>query len=196
MVTHELEGGDRGKAMQRLRVPPLNEQASHSTFFLLGFFLGCFVVLISFVINRASLSGLPLEVYLAPAGTNVTPRYEAIVANITYFNPKIMAPCHFWKDSLPDTTEVCYVDHMDWNVTARLYRGPFLIICMVFLVAFNVDGWRSAGVNHVLIFEIDPRNHLSQHEMMQVTLDFPIFFHLFQLQYRIFYFCSWLRVWA
>ncbi|GAU89162.1 hypothetical protein RvY_01745-2 [Ramazzottius varieornatus] len=170
MVTYELEGGDRGKAMQRLRVPPLNEQATHSTFFLLGFFLGCFVVLICFVINRAALAGPPLEVYLAPAGTNVTPGYNIKFANTTSFDPTIMAPCHFWKDSLPSgTNDVCYINHMDWNVPVRLYRGPFLVICMVFLVALNVNGWRAAGVNHVLIFEIDPRNHLSQHEMMQLA---------------------------
>lgn len=25
----------------------------------------------------------------------------------------------------------------------------------------NMYGWAAAGVNHVLIFEIDPRNHLT-----------------------------------
>ena len=35
-VTSELEGGDRSKAMKRLRVPPLGEQVSHSGCYLLS----------------------------------------------------------------------------------------------------------------------------------------------------------------
>lgn len=57
---------------------------------------------------------------------------------------------------------------VDWRIVTRLYRGPFLIIIMLFLFAFNVHGWRAAGVNHVLIFELDPRNHLSQYHIMEV----------------------------
>lgn len=44
----------------------------------------------------------------------------------------------------------------------RLYRAPLLIIMFVFLIGINIYGWRSAGCNHVLIFELDPRNHLSE----------------------------------
>jgi hypothetical protein len=42
-------------------------------------------------------------------------------------------------------------------VVVRLYRGPFLVILFLFLMGINVYGWRSSGVNHVLIFELDPR---------------------------------------
>lgn len=33
----------------------------------------------------------------------------------------------------------------------------------------NVYGWRSSGVNHVLIFELDPRNHLSEQHIMELA---------------------------
>lgn len=45
----------------------------------------------------------------------------------------------------------------DLKMALRLYRGPLLIIQFIFLIGVNVYGWRSSGVNHVLIFELDPR---------------------------------------
>jgi hypothetical protein len=50
-----------------------------------------------------------------------------------------------------------YIVRNNWRVVVRLYRGPFLIILFLFLLGINVYGWRSSGVNHVLIFELDPR---------------------------------------
>lgn len=44
-VTSELEGGDRQRAMKRLRVPPLGEQQSPWTTFKVGLFSGSFIVL-------------------------------------------------------------------------------------------------------------------------------------------------------
>ncbi|RZF47983.1 hypothetical protein LSTR_LSTR002049 [Laodelphax striatellus] len=52
---------------------------------------------------------------------------------------------------------------------ARLYRGPLLIVQFLFLIGINVYGWRSSGVNHVLIFELDPRNHLSEQHLMELA---------------------------
>ena len=59
-----------------------------------------------------------------------------------------------------------------------MYRGMFLIIFDLFLLGVNTYGWRSSGVNHVLIFEIDPRNHLSHAKFMEVSelLEFDTFF--------------------
>ncbi|CAF3520197.1 unnamed protein product [Rotaria sp. Silwood1] len=37
----------------------------------------------------------------------------------------------------------------------------FRVEVFVVPVAINVYGWSSFGVNHVLIFEIDPQNHLT-----------------------------------
>lgn len=35
-------------------------------------------------------------------------------------------------------------------------------------------GWRSSGVNHVLIFELDPRNHLSEQHLMELAAIFGV----------------------
>lgn len=55
------------------------------------------------------------------------------------------------------------------KIAFRLYRGPLLIIQFLFLIGVNVYGWRSSGVNHVLIFELDPRNHLSEQHLMELA---------------------------
>ncbi|KAG1675108.1 Xenotropic and polytropic retrovirus receptor 1 [Nymphon striatum] len=66
----------------------------------------------------------------------------------------------------------------DWRIVFRLYRGTFLIILDVFLLGINVYGWRSSGVNHVLIFELDPRNHLSEQHLMEFRVVSAPFFHV------------------
>jgi hypothetical protein len=40
LYTTELEGGDRTRAMQRLRLPPLEEKQSRLVTFRLGIFIG------------------------------------------------------------------------------------------------------------------------------------------------------------
>ena len=54
-------------------------------------------------------------------------------------------------------------------VAVRLFRGPFLVFLMVFCCGLNMYGWAKAGVNHVLIFEVDPRNHLTYQTVMQIA---------------------------
>ena len=49
-----------------------------------------------------------------------------------------------------------------------MYRGSFLIILLNFLLGINIYGWRSSGVNHVLIFELNPREHLSHSQILEV----------------------------
>lgn len=60
------------------------------------------------------------------------------------------------------------------KIATRLYRGPFLLVEFVFLIGINVYGWRSSGVNHVLIFELDPRNHLSEQHLMELASIFGV----------------------
>ncbi|KAH1004031.1 hypothetical protein HUJ04_003845 [Dendroctonus ponderosae] len=62
----------------------------------------------------------------------------------------------------------------DWRIVTRLYRGPLLIIEFLFLWGINIYGWRSSGVNHVLIFEMDPRNHLSEQHIIEMGAIFGI----------------------
>ncbi|KAF4527319.1 hypothetical protein B566_EDAN001095 [Ephemera danica] len=116
-VTHEMEGGNRQRAMKRLRVPPLGEQQSPWTTFKLGLFSGAFVVL------------------------SIT-----LVLSVIFVKTRD-----------------------DWTVVFQLYRGPFLLIQFIFLMGVNVYGWRSSGVNHVLIFELDPRHHLSEQHLMELA---------------------------
>lgn len=122
-VTNELEGGDRQKAMKRLRVPPLGEQQSPWTTFKVGLFSGSFIVLLVAVVLSAIF-------------------HEGSTNNL--------------------------------KVAFRLYRGPLLFIEFLFLIGVNVYGWRSSGVNHVLIFELDPRNHLSEQHLMELAAIFGV----------------------
>ncbi|XP_075157386.1 solute carrier family 53 member 1-like [Haematobia irritans] len=132
MVTSELEGGDRQRAMKRLRVPPLGEQQSPWTTFKVGLFSGSFIVLGIVVVLSAIFHDI--------SGENL-------------------------------------------KVTFRLYRGPLLIIEFIFLIGVNIYGWRSSGVNHVLIFELDPRNHLSEQHLMELAAIFGVIWTLSMLSY-------------
>ncbi|XP_070765418.1 xenotropic and polytropic retrovirus receptor 1a isoform X2 [Enoplosus armatus] len=119
LVTTELEGGDRQKAMKRLRVPPLGaaQPALAWTTFRVGLYCGFFIILaISFVLTGA-----------------VFVRFENV-----------------------------------WPLV-RIYRGGFLLIQFLFLLGINTYGWRQAGVNHVLIFEINPRNNLSHQHLFEIA---------------------------
>ncbi|CAL8254432.1 unnamed protein product [Merluccius merluccius] len=119
LVTTELEGGDRQRAMKRLRVPPLGaaQPALAWTTFRVGLYCGVFIVLaISFVLTGA----------VSIREKNVWP-------------------------------------------LVRIYRGGFLLIEFLFLLGINTYGWRHAGVNHVLIFEINPRNNLSHQHLFEIA---------------------------
>lgn len=54
-------------------------------------------------------------------------------------------------------------------VAVRLFRGIFLLFICIWLCGLNMYGWAAAGVNHVLIFEVDPRNHLTYQSVMQIS---------------------------
>ncbi|XP_050411533.1 xenotropic and polytropic retrovirus receptor 1 isoform X1 [Patella vulgata] len=116
-VTSELEGGNRQKAMKRLRVPPLGDQQKPWTNFRVGLYLGMFAILTIVIVVAA-----------------------------------------------------VFIDHSkDWEPALRMYRGMFLLIFDLFLLGVNTYGWRSSGVNHVLIFEIDPRHHLSHAQLLELA---------------------------
>ena len=55
-----------------------------------------------------------------------------------------------------------------WRDALHLYRSSFLIILQIILTGINVYGWSSSGVNHILIFEIDPRNHLTYQQLLEI----------------------------
>ncbi|XP_072429502.1 solute carrier family 53 member 1-like [Chiloscyllium punctatum] len=117
LVTAELEGGDRQKAMKRLRVPPLGaaQPAPAWTIFRVGMYFGIFVVLLAALVLIA----------------------KSKEGNI-------------------------------WPLV-RIYRGGFLLIEFLFLLGINTYGWRQAGVNHVLIFELNPRSNLSHQHLFEIA---------------------------
>ncbi|UJR20091.1 hypothetical protein I4U23_023223 [Adineta vaga] len=55
-----------------------------------------------------------------------------------------------------------------WRDALHLYRSPLLIIFQIILAGINIYGWSSSGVNHILIFEIDPRNHLTYQQLLEI----------------------------
>jgi hypothetical protein len=55
-----------------------------------------------------------------------------------------------------------------WREALHLYRSTFLIILQIILGGINVYGWSSAGVNHILIFGIDPRYHLTYQQLLEI----------------------------
>ncbi|XP_051787655.1 xenotropic and polytropic retrovirus receptor 1 homolog [Erpetoichthys calabaricus] len=115
----QMEGGDRQKAMKRLRVPPLGaaQPAPVWTTFRVGVHCGLLLAL-------AALLGFSA----------------------------------FRASEQPLT----------WPLL-RLYRGGFLLIEFIFLLGINIYGWKKAGVNHILIFELDPRDHLSYQHMFELA---------------------------
>ncbi|CAG2191037.1 PHO1 [Mytilus edulis] len=130
-VTSDLEGGNRSKAMKRLRVPPLGEKQNPMTMCRVGLFFGMFIVLV-------------------------------IVVVITAF----------------------FTSHSgNWEPALRMFRGMFLIIMMICFLGINTYGWRSSGVNHVLIFEIDPRRHLSPHQLLELAAALAVVWTLCLLGY-------------
>lgn len=139
LFTYELEDGDRGKAMKRLRVPPLNDQQSPWITFKIGFFSGAFCVLIVVVLITTYLHGFSDEIKIA----------------------------------------------------FRLYRNTFLIILFLFLIGINVYGWRTSGVNHVLIFELDPRDHLSDQHLIEIAAILSVFWSLSVIT---FFYSDYLRI--
>ncbi|CAG2104582.1 unnamed protein product [Medioppia subpectinata] len=71
----------------------------------------------------------------------------------------------------------------EWPVVVRLFRGPLMIIVFLFMIGINVYGWRTSGVNHVLIFELDPRDHLSEQHFFEIAAIFAVLWSLSVLSY-------------
>ncbi|XP_029469357.1 LOW QUALITY PROTEIN: xenotropic and polytropic retrovirus receptor 1 homolog [Rhinatrema bivittatum] len=119
LFTNQLEGGDRQKAMKRLRVPPLGaaQSAPIWTTFRVGIYCGLIIALV-------------------------------VLMSLIVFHGSS--------------------DLLVWPLL-KLYRGGFLIIEFIFLLGINNYGWRKAGVNHILIFELDPRNNLSYQHFFELA---------------------------
>ena len=49
----------------------------------------------------------------------------------------------------------------DWRTIFRLYRSPLMLIIFLFQTGISIVIWKHYKINHVLIFELNPRNNLS-----------------------------------
>ncbi|KAJ6221713.1 hypothetical protein RDWZM_000258 [Blomia tropicalis] len=134
LFTNVLEGGDRSRAMKRLRVPPLNAQQSLWTTFRVGLFSGAFIIL-----------------------------FIAVILSMTF-----------------NTT---YNHQINFSVMCRLFRAPFFVCLFTILIGLNIYGWRTSGVNHVLIFELNPRDHISEQHLFEIAFVFAVIWTLSILGY-------------
>src|SRR5579862_1673495 len=78
---------------------------------------------------------------------------------------------------------------VNWRAALHLYRPSFLVILHIIFFGINVYGWSKSGVNHVLIFEMDPRNHLTYQKFLEIgCFLMVIWFISFNLFFLSFYF--------
>lgn len=73
----------------------------------------------------------------------------------------------------------------DWKVALKLYRSSLLVILHIFFIGLNSYGWSRSGVNHVLIFEIDPRNHLSYQQLLEAGTFLSLFWFVSTMAFMI-----------
>lgn len=55
----------------------------------------------------------------------------------------------------------------DWRTVFRLYRSPLVLIIFLFQFGISIVIWKHYKINHVLIFELNPRNNLSFHHFLE-----------------------------
>lgn len=57
----------------------------------------------------------------------------------------------------------------DWLTVLRLYRSPLLLIIFLFQAGISIIIWKHYKINHVLIFELNPRNNLSSQHFIELA---------------------------
>ena len=143
IYTNKLESGNRTRAMQRLRVPPLEEKQPRIVTFRLGFSMG------------ESFASFPMQASLCLFVRWLTTGMLCLLIPLTIVLGFVL------KESANGTD-------LAWRPALRLSRSIFLIMLHVCLVACNIYGWSRYGVNHVLIFEFDPRSHLTYQRLAEI----------------------------
>lgn len=64
-----------------------------------------------------------------------------------------------------------------------LFRGPFTMILFLGLLSLNFYVWRNVGINHVLIFELNPRNFLAAVQILEIAVVFGCILSLLTLAF-------------
>ena len=142
-VMTDLEG-DRSKAMKRLRVPPLDKSKDYPIWLVyrVGMFTGILAVSLVLLIYKAFII-VKLD------GTQSTQD----ISNITTTE----------NQSIQSLSHVYNLLRFLW-----LLRPLFMIWLFMIFLGINIYAFKCAGVNHVLIFEIDPRNHLGHLHFLEI----------------------------
>lgn len=149
VVINDLEGGDRSSGMKRLRVPPLSEVQSAWTTYRLGLFTGAFLVLFGLILLKVQVGvGFSSPISESAEEAELEDKEELAAAAAETGQPKWLG--------------------------VRLFRGYLLLFANLFLMGLNMYGWQMAGVNHVLIFEMDPRQHLTYQGVMETAYFFGV----------------------
>ncbi|THD20879.1 Xenotropic and polytropic retrovirus receptor 1 [Fasciola hepatica] len=176
--TEKLEQGDRQRAMKRLRVPPLSERAS----FFLATIWGCAVIyfLFSAVLNIPSYAS-PFVLVLFMLLCLLNPfkfgyyRARRWLLRVLH-NPRAVFQFGFFAGIFLVQSIVIILACLflrplpkHYLPALRIFRTTFLIIFFLCLFGLNTYGWRSSGVNNVLIFEINPRSHMDHFQLLEVS---------------------------
>ncbi|XP_037932123.1 xenotropic and polytropic retrovirus receptor 1-like [Teleopsis dalmanni] len=75
----------------------------------------------------------------------------------------------------------------NYTTLLRIYRGPFLFILFLFFCGLNIKDWRKAGINYMLILNIDPCDHITSLHIMQLAMAFAV---LWTLSILGFFYCN------
>lgn len=151
-IMTELEGNDRSKAMKRLRVPPLEKSKDYPIWvvYRVGLFTGILIL---------SLCLLAWKSY--------------IILTISDNESKKLENLNF-VDSEPMDSETALENYFQLTHAYRLLRffwitrPLFYTWIFIIFLGINIYAFKCAGVNHVLIFEIDPRNHLGHLHFLEI----------------------------
>lgn len=55
----------------------------------------------------------------------------------------------------------------DWRTVFKLYRSPLVLIIFLFQTGISIVIWKHYKINHVLIFELNPRDNLSSQHFIE-----------------------------
>ncbi len=164
IYTDAFESGDRSHAMKRLRVPPLGEKQSAIVTFRVGIFIG--------KLFHISVTGSYVT-FLLHTSTLIYNRISQIqsIGMICVLLPILITFIAILKKNQSGNP-------LAWREALHLYRSPFLVIFLTILVSIDVYGWSASGVNHILIFRIDPRHHLTYQQLLEMGTCLSVFWFL------------------
>ncbi|XP_063049942.1 solute carrier family 53 member 1-like [Engraulis encrasicolus] len=145
-----LEGEDRQKALQSLRAPKrgLPQSEQKWIMFRIGVVCGLLITLLLLIFITAQVNTeIPWEEKPSSSSS-----FSSSSFFFYSFNPVVQGP--------------------DWgrvSPSLRAHRGCFLLLEFLLLLGASLHLWHHSGVNHVLIFQLDPREHLSHQHLFQVA---------------------------